>query len=86
MPTLKAIFGDNRAEKTGRANVRGVMKRFYGADGADRIDGAIKRARAAGVPWLQIFAVLVPFIMQLFSGDKIDIQKIIEAILALLNK
>jgi len=57
----------------------------FGNEGVQKVSEAIDKARQAGVPWLQIFATLLPLILSLFTGGKIDLQAIIAAILALIN-
>lgn len=49
------------------------------------VDAAMKKAMAAGVPWLQILFTLLPFVLQIFTGGTIDIQALIAAILALIT-
>lgn len=47
------------------------------------VDEALSKVKA--LPWLQVLFTLLPFIMQIFSGQPIDFQALIAAILALLN-
>lgn len=44
---------------------------------------AVSKARAAGVPWMKILAILLPIALSIFTGGAIDIPAIIAAILAL---
>ena len=49
------------------------------------VAAAVNAALAAGIPWQQILAVMLPIIINLISGGKVDWQAIITAILALIT-
>jgi len=75
------------------ANQQGTLKMLlksvayqYGRDAETKLTDAIKQAQAAGVSLLTILAVLLPLVLSLFSGQKLDLQTIINAILALIKK
>jgi hypothetical protein len=46
---------------------------------------ASNQALAAGVPWATIIATILPFVIQIIAGGKIDWQAIVAAIIALIN-
>jgi hypothetical protein len=46
---------------------------------------ASNQALAAGVPWATIIATILPFVIQILAGGKIDWQAIVAAIIALIN-
>ena len=50
-----------------------------------QVDDAVRKALAAGIPWLQILFTILPFVLSIFTGGTIDIPGLIAAILALLN-
>jgi len=56
----------------------------YGKAGANKVLAATKQAVDAGVPWPAIIAVVVSLLMSAINGGGIDLQKIIDAILALI--
>jgi hypothetical protein len=62
------------------ANLLGIVMNNHG------VRKAINRALAAGVPWADILAIILPLIGSIFSGGAIDWQSIIAAILALITK
>lgn len=75
------------------ANQNGTIKMLiqgighhYGIDGSTKVGDAVAKVQAAGIPLLSIIATLLPIILGLFSGQKLDLQAIINAILALLPK
>jgi hypothetical protein len=49
------------------------------------VQAASTQAQAAGVPWIKIITTVLPFVLQILAGGKIDWQAIIAAILALIN-
>jgi hypothetical protein len=46
---------------------------------------ASNQALAAGVPWATIIATILPFVIRILAGGKIDWQAIVAAIIALIN-
>lgn len=59
---------------------------YFGNEGVIKINDAISRTRGAGVPWLAILQVLLPLIASLLSGGTLNLQVIIDAILALIGQ
>ncbi len=49
------------------------------------VSKAVAKARAAGIPILQILVTLLPFALQILAGGAVDWQAIINAILALIK-
>ena len=75
------------------ANQQGTLKMLlksiayqYGRDAETKLSDAVKQAQAAGVGLVTILAVLLPLVLSLFSGQKLDLQTVINAILALIKK
>jgi hypothetical protein len=74
-----------RSESMGATWLFGSIAHYFGNDGVTQTADAIEKARAAGVPWLSIFSVILPLILQLFSGGGISLQAILDAIMALIK-
>lgn len=55
------------------------------ASDVKKFDDATAKVMAAGFPLGQIVAVLLPIILSLLGGGKLDIQAVITAILSLLT-
>ncbi len=75
------------------ANQQGTLKMLlksiayhYGRGAEDKVTGAVNKAQGAGVSIITILATLLPLVISLFSGQTIDLQAIINAILALIPK
>ena len=75
------------------ANQSGTLKmilvaigHFFGIDGKTQVGDAIDKVQGAGVTLITIITALLPLVLSLFSGQKIDLQTIINAILALIPK
>ena len=49
------------------------------------VKAATNKALAAGIPWAKILETILPFVLQILGGGKIDWQAIVAAILALIN-
>ena len=49
-----------------------------------QIKAAAEKAKASGVPWLQIVATILPFIAGILQGKPLDIAALIAAIQALI--
>jgi hypothetical protein len=49
------------------------------------VKSASNQALAAGIPWATILVTILPFVMQILAGGKIDWQAIVTAILALIH-
>ena len=73
------------SEAPGRNWVHISVGHALGPQAAHEVDGAISKARAAGVPWMTIFTVLLPLILGLLGGQPVDVAKLIEAILGLVK-
>lgn len=74
------------------ANQSGTIKMLlqsvahhYGVDGSTKVGDAVAKVQAAGISLITIIATLLPMILSLFSGQKLDLQSIINAILALIT-
>ena len=63
----------------GRARLESLILRH------PEVKMATNQALAGGVPWAKIIVTILPFVMQILAGGKIDWQAIIAAILALIN-
>ena len=88
-PVRSAMLADHNVlhhEPTGVSWALTAIAHHFGNAGVAKVNDAIAKARAASVPWAQIFAVLLPLVLSLFSGGSLDLAKIIEAILALIPK
>ena len=82
--TTESIVTGNQTG-TLRMLLKGISYHFgRGAQG--QVEDAIKKTQAAGVPLASILLALLPIVLSLFSGGKIDLQAIINAILALIPK
>lgn len=75
------------------ANQQGTLKMLlksiayhYGRSAEDQVGSAVTKAQNAGIGLISILTVLLPLIISLFSGQKIDLASIIAAILALIPK
>lgn len=75
------------------ANQQGALKMLlksiayhYGRNAEDKLSGTIKKAQASGIGLVTILAVLLPLVLSLFSGQKLDLETIINAILGLIKK
>lgn len=73
-------------ESAGATWTMGSIAHYFGNEGVTKTADAIEQARNAGVPWANIFGVILPLILQLFSGGGISLQAIIDAIKALITK
>ncbi len=61
-----------------------TISKLFGNDAVQKTTDAVVKARAAAVPWATILLALLPVVMSIFVGGKVDIQTIIAAILALI--
>lgn len=75
------------------ANQTGTLKMLlksvayqYGRDAETKLSDTVKQAQAAGISLISILTALLPLVLSLFSGQKLDLQTIINAILALIPK
>ncbi len=75
------------------ANQQGTLKMLlksiayhYGRHAENQVADAINKAQASGVGLITILSVLLPLVISLFSGQKLDLATIIAAILALIPK
>lgn len=75
------------------ANQQGTLKMLlksisyqYGRGAESQVSDAINKAQASGVGLITIITVLLPIILSLFSGQKLDLATIIAAILGLIKK
>ncbi len=78
-------LGSLHNESIGTAWILNAIAHHFGNEGVQKVTDAIKKARAANIPWISIFATLLPLILSLFTGGKIDLAAIIAAIMALIN-
>lgn len=58
----------------------------YGRGSESQVSMAMNKAQTSGVGLITIIAVLLPLVMSLFSGQKLDLATIIAAILNLIPK
>jgi hypothetical protein len=77
--------GSLHAEAAGSQWVLTGIAHHFGNEGVQKVSDAISQARAANVPWVTIFTTLLPLILNLFTGGKIDLNTIIQAILSLIH-
>jgi hypothetical protein len=63
----------------------GHIRDRFGVGEGDKVGAATEKALAGGVPILSILAVLLPLVLDVISGEKIDVAAIVKAILALLG-
>lgn len=82
---LAADTGALHNEPSGIAWALTGVAHHFGNEAVQKTNDAITQARASGVPWSQILAALVPLILSVFTGGKIDMQTIINAILSLIK-
>jgi hypothetical protein len=75
------------------ANQQGTLKMLlksiayqYGRNAESQVSDAINKAQTSGIGLVTILAVLLPLVISLFSGQKIDLATIIAAILGLIVK
>ena len=75
------------------ANQQGTLKMLlksiayhYGRGAESQVTDAVDKAQTSGVGLITILTALLPLVLSLFSGQKIDLQTIIAAILALIPK
>ena len=75
------------------ANQSGTLKMLlksiayqYGRGAENQVSDAVNKVQSAGIGLVTILAALLPLVLSLFSGQKIDLQTIINAILALIPK
>ena len=81
---LAGVVGANQ-QGTLRMLLKSVAYQ-YGRDAETKLSDAVKQAQAQGVGLVTILAVLLPLVLSLFSGQKLDLQTVINAILALIKK
>jgi len=65
--------------------IQSALPNFFKKKDIERLNSAIEQARKSGIDWSVIIGVLLPLIISLFYGGNINIQSIIDAILALFN-
>jgi uncharacterized membrane protein YqaE (UPF0057 family) len=81
------LAGSVGANQSGTLNMLLKAVAYQHGRGAERrVSEAVNKAQAAGVSLITIIAVLLPIVLSLFSGGSIDLQTIINAILALIPK
>ena len=56
------------------------------AHGRADVAQAVDNLRAAGVPWLQIFVALAPFIVAMLKGEPLDWDAVLKALQELFKK
>jgi hypothetical protein len=61
------------------------LTHHFGNEGSQQVADAVAKAMAANVSWMSILNVIGPMIFGLFTGGTINLQGIIDAILALIN-
>lgn len=71
------------SEAHGTAHLLDEVNEAFGLEAVQKVRHAISDARAAGVPWLKILATVLPLLWTFFAGGGVDLQAIIDAILAL---
>lgn len=62
------------------------IKEHYGMHAQQEVDSTVKKVQGSGIGLDQILLVLLPLVLSLFSGQKLDLQTIINALLALIPK
>jgi len=63
-----------RQEPRGASFVLTVAAHFYGEDGMIRVEQAIRKARAASIPWANILEACSEPIADLFLGEELEVK------------
>lgn len=76
---------DRMRERFSRQQLDGIADMAHAANRPEVAD-AIGKAKASGIPIVQILLALAPFFMAIFSGGTVDWTAILKAIQDLLSK